>query len=79
LTPAQKGLGAGAVALIVVGAVAGVVGLVFGSKKGYDYYKLKSAVPVSIQNNPFYLEKKSEWDNPLYDGAISMDNMNQDE
>jgi len=78
LTTTQKSLGGTALALIVVGSFAGLIGVVVGSKKGYDYYKLKSAVPVSIQNNPFYQEKKLEWDNPLYDENVAMENISTD-
>ncbi len=65
-------------ALIVVGSAAGIVAITIGSKKGYDFYKLKSAAPVSVQNNPFYQEKKMEWDNPLYDEDIGMRDMKDD-
>jgi len=56
----------GAVAGIVIGAVA-VAGLVgFGGKKGYDYLMAKNAPIGDVGNNPLYAPSGGSGENPLF-------------
>jgi len=61
------GIGAGFIALIVVGSVAGVVLLGVGSKKGYDYYMAMSKDMGGAQNNPLYTDSGKTGVNPFYE------------
>jgi len=61
------GVGAGFIALIVVGSVAGFVLLGVGSKKGYDYYMAMSKDMGGAQNNPLYTDSGKTGVNPFYE------------
>ena len=65
-----KALGATAVALIVVGATVGLLFLIFGGRKGYQYYKLSGNKKKSvIKDNPMYHDgANAKSANPLYQG-----------
>jgi len=69
LTTAQAaGIGAGIIAVIVIAAVATVIFLGVGGKKGYDYWKARNKGMGSVLNNPLYEEKASaQGTNPLYE------------
>jgi len=67
LTPAEKGIGGGAIAGIVVGAAAAAALVALGSKKGYDYYQSKQAAVTGISSNPLYEASKTNMENPLYE------------
>jgi len=66
-TAATIGIGAGAIAGIVIGcvAVAALVGL--GGKKGYDVWLHHRANMGSAQTNPMYQDNGLSGSNPLYD------------
>lgn len=57
----------GVLAGIIVGAAAFAAIVGISSKKGYDYYKLKSAIDTgSVASNPLYVEKGGAGINPLF-------------
>jgi hypothetical protein len=60
-------LGAGAIALAVVGAVAGAALLLFGGKKGFDYMHTRAAAANEIHDNPLYEEANEMNANPLFE------------
>jgi tetrahydromethanopterin S-methyltransferase subunit F len=62
------GIGAGAIAGIIIGGVSAAVVVGFGSKKGYDYYQARFGEKASmIADNPLYEEKGSSKVNPLFE------------
>jgi len=50
----------------VIGAVAFAVVIGVGGKKGYDYYKERVESMSKIEDNPLYVERGRDHDNPLY-------------
>jgi hypothetical protein len=66
LTPAEKGIGAGAIAGIVIGAAAIAAFAVFGGKKGYDLYTKRLGSESVVHDNPIYEDNKVG-ENPLYE------------
>jgi len=67
-TEQAAGLGAGIIAVIVLGAAAGVASLLIGSKKGYDWYhSSQGAKQTVVQDNPLYETNNSTVENPLFE------------
>jgi hypothetical protein len=60
-------VGAGVVAGIVLGVSAFALIVTVGGKKGYDYYKERVESSAKIEDNPLYVEKGGQHDNPLYE------------
>ncbi len=63
------GIGGGIIAGIVIAAVATVVGLAIGGKKGYDYYKHFEDDSLKVEDNPLYQSEMTERVNPLYEAV----------
>lgn len=70
MSTTEQALGGVAIAFVVIGIVAGILLLVFGGRKGYQYYKLNENKTKSvIKDNPMFdkeLETKRESTNPFY-------------
>jgi len=67
LTPGEiAGISAGAVAGIVIGALAIGGFITFGGKKGYDFYKKRKENITGAHSNPLYADQGRTGTNPLY-------------
>jgi hypothetical protein len=62
---------AGAIAGIVVGAVAFAAIAGFGGKKGYDYYVNRRANMNTANSNPMYNDNGRSGTNPFYDTEMT--------
>jgi len=61
-------IGAGAVAGIVIGAVAAAALIGFGGKKGYDFLMAKNNPMGPVATNPLYTASNTAGTNALYKG-----------
>ncbi|GAM23795.1 hypothetical protein SAMD00019534_069700, partial [Acytostelium subglobosum LB1] len=60
-------VGAAAIAGIVVGAVVALSLMIFGGKKGYDYWKLNKEAKMTVSSsNPLYTNNPNQGTNPFY-------------
>lgn len=64
------GLGAGALAGIIIGVVAFVAAGGVGAKKGFDAYKSNKISRSDIKDNPLYEQKRKSGRNPFYEGKV---------
>ena len=67
LSTTEKALGGTAIALIVIGVVAGIIFATLGGKKGYDYYKLRQEKLSAVVSNPLYETSGDGFRNPIYE------------
>lgn len=72
---AAIGVGAGAIAAIVIGAVAFLGVTFFGGKKGYDAYLRLHNGMEKAQENPLYESNAIEAENPLYEDRATSSEM----
>jgi len=66
ITPVEKGLGIGAIVGIVLAIAVALGLLIFGGKKGYDYYQGQREKITATSANPLYQAKNSDMVNPMY-------------
>jgi len=66
LNTLDTGLSLGAIAGITIGAAVGLAILIFGGKKGYDYYHKLGTHMDGTQNNPMYKDPNTGGNNPFY-------------
>jgi len=67
LSPLAVGLGAGAIAGIVIAAVVAAGLAIFGGKKGYDAWKKHQQATSPVQENPLYQSNGTNNVNPLFE------------
>ena len=60
-------IGAGAIAGVVLGALAGAAALTYAGKKGYDKMMKGKVEQTTVNNNPMYEKDETTVENPMFD------------